>query len=122
MPGEDFALAEEQFCRVDKQACVAVRTNRYSTPLRPGTQAQVRVWPTTVEILAAGAAVATHPRSYGRLQQVIELEHYLTALNVNLRVRNRSNSGAPPDVGRARTSKPGKVSNNGMGHRPARGR
>jgi hypothetical protein len=61
--GEDFALAEEQFCRVDKQACVAVRTNRYSTPLRPGTQAHVRVWSTTVEILAAGAVVATHPRT-----------------------------------------------------------
>lgn len=82
LPGEDFALAEEQFCRVDKQACVTVRTNRYSTPLRPGTQAHVRVWPTTVEILAAGAVVATHPRSYGRLQQVLELEHYLAVLNV----------------------------------------
>jgi transposase len=79
---EDFALAEEQFCRVDKQACVLVRTNRYSTPLRPGVQARVRVWPTTVEILSAGEIVATHPRSYGRLQQVLDLEHYLAALHV----------------------------------------
>lgn len=37
LPSADFALSEEQFCRVDKQACVAVRTKRYSTPLRTGT-------------------------------------------------------------------------------------
>ena len=77
---EDFALAEEQCCRVDKHGCVLVRTNRYSTPLRPGVQARVRVWPTTVEILSAGAVVARHPRSYGRLQQVLDLEHYLEVL------------------------------------------
>lgn len=82
LASEDFAVAEEQFCRVDKQGCVSVRTNRYSTPLRPGTQAHVRLGPTTVEILAAGAVVATHPRCYGRLQQVLNLEHYLAALTV----------------------------------------
>jgi hypothetical protein len=82
LPSEVFALAEEQFCRVDKQGCVLVRTNRYSTPLRPGTQVRVRVWPTTVEILAAGEVVAAHPRSYGRLQQVLALEHYLEVLHV----------------------------------------
>ena len=79
---EDFALAEEQFCRVDKQGCVLVRTNRYSTPLRPGAQVRVRVWPTKVEILSAGTTVAQHPRSYGRLQQVLDLEHYLAVLQV----------------------------------------
>lgn len=82
LPSEDFALAEEQFCRVDKQACVSVRTNRYSTPLRPGTQTRVRIGPTTVEILSAGAIVATHARCYGRLQQVLNLEHYLATLQV----------------------------------------
>ena len=77
---EDLELTEEQYCRVDGKGCVQVRTNWYSTPLPPGTQARVRVAPMTITILQAGQEVACHERCYRRRQQVLELEHYLEAL------------------------------------------
>ena len=39
LPAEDLDLTEEQEGRVDGKGCVPVRTNGYSTPLPPGTQA-----------------------------------------------------------------------------------
>jgi L-amino acid N-acyltransferase YncA len=57
-----------------------VRTNSYSTPLRPGTQARVRVLPATIEIWHEGRVVARHPRSYQARQQILELVHYLNVL------------------------------------------
>lgn len=80
LPTEDFALAEEHFCRVDGKGCVQVRTNWYSTPLRPGTQARVRVLPARVEVHYQGRLVAQHLRCYQRRQQILELEHYLDVL------------------------------------------
>lgn len=81
-PGEDFELAEESFNRVNSKGCVQVRNNFYSTPLRPGTQARVRVLPTEVEIHHQGNLVATHARSYSRREQILELEHYLDVLAI----------------------------------------
>lgn len=80
LPSEDFELAEESYGRIDAKGCVPVRTNRYSTPLRPGTQVRVRVLPSSVEILHQGQLVARHQRCYSRRQQVLELEHYLDVL------------------------------------------
>ena len=77
---EDFDLAEESFCRVDGKACVQVKTNRYSTPLRVASQVRVRVLPTTVEVIHQGEVVACHPRCYERHQQILDLEHYLDVL------------------------------------------
>src|SRR5262249_29707202 len=80
LPAEDFELAEEHFCRVDGKGCVQVRTNWYSTSLRPAGQARVRFLPASVEIHYQGRLVACHPRCYERHQQVLELEHYLDVL------------------------------------------
>lgn len=77
---EDFPIAEEQFCRVDGKGCVQVRTNWYSTPLAPRRQVRVQVWPSRVTVWHQGRDVASHPRHYGRRQQVLNLEHYLDAL------------------------------------------
>lgn len=77
---EDFELAEEHFCRVDGKGCVQVRTNWYSTPLRPGTQVRVRVLPATVTVEYAGQVVARHARCYSHRQQILDLEHYLDVL------------------------------------------
>lgn len=82
LPEENFDLVEESFYRVNEKGCVQVRSNFYSTPLRPGTQARVRVLPSVVEIHHQGQCVATHLRSYDRLQQILELEHYLDVLAV----------------------------------------
>ncbi len=80
-PDEPFDVADELYCRVDGKGCVQVKTNWYSTPLRPGTQARVRVWPNHVEIHHDGRCVARHPRWYGRRRQVLDLEHYLDVLH-----------------------------------------
>lgn len=77
---EDFELAEESFCRVDGKGCVQAKTNFYSTPLRPGVQARVKVLPMEVEIWFDGRKVASHQRCYRRRQQILNLEHYLDVL------------------------------------------
>lgn len=82
LPTEDFDLVEEGFYRVNEKGCVQVRSNFYSTPLRPGTQVRVRVLPTLVEVHHQGQRVASHARSYDQLRQILELEHYLDVLTV----------------------------------------
>jgi transposase len=77
---EGFDLMEVSFGQVNGLGCVKVRTNAYSVPLTPGTQAQIKVSAATVEIWYAGRCVARHERSYGRHQHVLDLEHYLDVL------------------------------------------
>ena len=67
--------------QVDTKGCVQVHTNFYSTPLGPGTKAEVRSSATRVEIWREGRCLAWHERLYGRYQQSLNLEHYLTALS-----------------------------------------
>ena len=81
MPKAGFDLAEVSFPIVDSGGCVTVRTNRYSTPLRPGMPAQVKLYPAYVEIWHAGQQVGRHERCYSRRQQILDLEHYLDALS-----------------------------------------
>ena len=57
-----------------------MHTNCYSTPLTPGTVCQARLLPAYVEIWQERECVARHERSFGRYQQVLELEHYLDVL------------------------------------------
>ncbi|MGH3324868.1 MAG: IS21 family transposase [Streptomyces sp.] len=80
LPAEGFDLAEVGFARVDGLGGVRVRTNAYSAPLPPGSAVQVRVLPATVELWYRGRCVARHARSYGRHQEVLDLEHYLDVL------------------------------------------
>jgi transposase len=80
MAEEGFELAEISFPRVDSQGCVKVRTNCYSTPLRPGTCPQVKLLPAYVEVWQEQQCVARHERSFARHEQVLDLEHYLEVL------------------------------------------
>jgi transposase len=80
LAAEGFELAEISFPTVDGKGCVKVRTNWYSTPLRPGTHCQARLLPAYIEIWQERRCVARHERSFGRYQQVLELEHYLDVL------------------------------------------
>jgi len=77
---EGFELAETSFPTVDSKGCVKVRTNWYSTPLKPGTRCQARLLPAYVEIWQERECVARHERSFGRYEQVLDLEHYLDVL------------------------------------------
>jgi len=80
LQSEDFELAEEYFRKVNKQGCLQAGTNFYSTPLRAGLEARVRVLPSTVEIHHQGRLVAEHPRCYGQRKQILDLKHYPDAL------------------------------------------
>ena len=53
------------------------RTNLYSVPVKPDKTVEVRLYPSYVEVREEGRCIARHERSYGRQQQVLDLEHYL---------------------------------------------
>src|SRR5207237_10330516 len=80
LPNEGFDLVEVSFANIDVLRRVRVRTNAYSAPLWPGTTVQVKLTAATVEVWYQGRCVARHARSYGRHQQVLDLEHYLDVL------------------------------------------
>jgi transposase len=80
LAAEGFELAETSFPRVDSKGCVKVRTNCYSTPLKPGTCPQAKLLPAYVEIWQERKCVARHERSFARYEQVLDLEHYLDVL------------------------------------------
>ena len=80
LASEGFELAETSFPTVDGKGCVKVRTNWYSTPLKPGTRCHARLLPAYVEIGHERQSVARHERNFGRYQQVLDLEHYLEVL------------------------------------------
>lgn len=77
---EGFELAETSFPTVDGKGCVKVRTNWYSTPVKPGTRVRARLLPAYVEVWQERDQVARHERSFGRYEQVLDLEHYLDVL------------------------------------------
>ncbi len=82
LPGaaEGFDLAETSFPVVDGKGCVKVRTNWYSTPLKPGAKVRVKLLPAQVEVWRERECVARHERCYERDRQVLNLEHYLEVL------------------------------------------
>lgn len=80
LPEEGFELAEEAFLPVDSKGCVRVKTNLYSTPLRPGTRCRVRVLPTRIEVWNGGKPAADHERCFLKRQEIYRLEHYLDVL------------------------------------------
>jgi transposase len=80
LAAEDFDLAEVSFPTVDSKGCVRVRTNGYSVPLPAGTKVEVRLLASAVVVWHAGKQLVCHERSYGRYQEILELEHYLDVL------------------------------------------
>lgn len=77
---EGFDLSEAHAGIVDGKGCVKTHTNWYSTPLAAHSRAEVRVGPSVVEVWQGGRRVACHERSYDRGAHVLDLEHYLEAL------------------------------------------
>jgi transposase len=77
---EGFDLVEVSFGQIDGLGRAKVKTNAYSAPLVPGTTVQVKLAPATVEVWHQGRCVARHARSYGRHQEILDLEHYLDVL------------------------------------------
>src|SRR5579862_1770967 len=80
LAAEDFDLAETAFPKVGELGWVKVRTNAYSVPIGAGQSVQAKILPSTIELWHDGKLVAAHERSYGRHQEVLNLEHYLDVL------------------------------------------
>jgi transposase len=77
---ESFDLSESCFPRVDTLGRVKVRTNWYSVPVKAGIVVQVKLFAAQLEVWHEGRCITTHPRCYGRGQEVLNLEHYLDVL------------------------------------------
>jgi len=77
---EDFDLTETCFPKVSDLGWVKVRTNAYSVPLAGGTTVHAKIGPAVIELWHEGTCVASHERSYGRQQEILNLEHYLDVL------------------------------------------
>jgi transposase len=77
---EGFDLAEVSFPKVDGMGRVKVRTNFYSAPVRAGLEIQAKIYASYVDVWHEGQCVARHERCYSRLQEILDLEHYLEPL------------------------------------------
>jgi transposase len=77
---EGFDLAEVSFPKIDGMSRAKVRGNFYSAPVRVGQEVQAKVYASHVEIWHEGQCVARHERSYGKFQDLLNLEHYLEPL------------------------------------------
>jgi len=80
LAAEPVDLAEVSFPTVSRLGCVRVATNAYSVPLPAGTAVQARLSADALEVWHGGRRVARHARSYGRHQDVHDLDHYLDVL------------------------------------------
>lgn len=77
---EGFDLAAVRFPVVNTSGCVRVLTNLYSAPLPAGTEVEAKIHATYIEVWHQGQCVARHERCFGRQQKVLDLNHYLDAL------------------------------------------
>jgi transposase len=80
LAADGFDLVEVSFPVVTSLGCVKVKTNAYSVPVKAGTMVEARLAAATVEIWSEGKRAARHERSYGRYQEILDLEHYLDVL------------------------------------------
>lgn len=80
MAEEPFDLAEISFPTVDSSGCVRVRTNAYSVRMKAGQTVQARIYSNVIELWHENICVGRHERSYGKRQQILDLEHYLDVL------------------------------------------
>src|SRR5262249_55014802 len=71
-----------QPAKVDKYQMVRYETNRYSVPRAAAFQVvTVKAYVGHVEVVLGREVIASHPRSYGRHEQVLAPEHYLDHLD-----------------------------------------
>jgi hypothetical protein len=80
-PDRAFDACVVQPAQVDKYQTVRFDDNRYSVPRRWGFRpVTVKGYVDRVVVVADGQPVASHPRSYGHREQVLDPLHFLTVL------------------------------------------
>lgn len=81
LPDRDFLCCVTRPVTVNRYSQVTFENNRYSVPITyAGRQLVLRAFPFRVEILCLDEVIATHPRCYGREQEIFEPLHYLPLL------------------------------------------
>lgn len=83
LPLEDFDPGLLLTPRVDRSALVAVRSAKYSVPVRfINRKVRVSLRATEVRIFDGRTLVAAHPRTVARGGQCVQLDHYLEVLKI----------------------------------------
>jgi transposase len=81
LPAELFPACVSSPVKPNGYSQVDLDTNRYSVPAEHGNdQLVLRAYPFRVEILLGKAVIATHPRCFGREQDILDPLHYLNLL------------------------------------------
>jgi transposase len=81
LPKHAFACCTSREVTLNGYGQVSFETNRYSVPVDEARKAlTLRVYPFHIEILADHQVIATHTRTYGRKENVLDPLHYLPLL------------------------------------------
>jgi transposase len=81
LAAERFDCRERSSVRVDSKSLATVRQNRYSVPVEMiGRRVEALVGAREIEIVAEGATIASHERSWGRHGVFARLAHYAPLL------------------------------------------
>ena len=81
LPRQDYPACETRPVKANPYSQVVFETNRYSVPgTYAGKQLVLRAFPFKIEVLSLEQVIATHPRCFGREQDVFDPLHYLALL------------------------------------------
>jgi hypothetical protein len=81
LPRQDYPACETRPVKANPYSQVVYETNRYSVPhTYAGKQLVLRAFPFKIEVLSLEAVIATHPRCFGREQDLFDPLHYLSLL------------------------------------------
>lgn len=80
-PKQDYPACETRPVKANSYSQVVFETNRYSVPhTLAGKQLVLRAFPFKIEVLSLENVIATHPRCFGREQDIFNPLHYLSLL------------------------------------------
>jgi transposase len=81
LPSGSFDPCVYAPAKVDKYQTVRYETNRYSVPRAAAFQTvTVKAYVERIDVVLGRHVIASHPRTYGRHEQVLDPEHYLERL------------------------------------------
>ena len=82
LPAQAFDPCVFDTAKIDKYQMVRYETNRYSVPRAAAFQTvTVKAYVERIDVVLGHQVIASHPRSYGRHQQVLDPAHYLDRLD-----------------------------------------
>jgi transposase len=80
-PKQDYPACETRPVKANPYSQVVFETNRYSVPgTYAGKQLVLRAFPFKIEVLSLDRVITTHPRCFGREQDIFDPLHYLALL------------------------------------------